>query len=124
VIRAKELRNGTYLPVTSGLWMQVFLQPEKERPDPKKQVGPESRVDLDGTLIFITEPGQYRVAGVQHSPSEELSNLSFNWWETEALSIKAGEVLQLSDAVFAPWMQWASPAKGSTISIKEDSRIS
>jgi hypothetical protein len=125
VVRVKELRNGTFLPVTSGLWMQIVLQPAKERPDPKKKLDRlEARVDLDGMLIFVATPGPYRVGEVQHSPGEALSMLSFDWWEHKEFSVKAGEVLALADAVFAPFMQWSSPAQGSTVRIKEDPRIS
>jgi hypothetical protein len=123
VIRVKRLREGTFIPVTSGFDLKILLEPAEEVPDPLKYPGgPWAEVDLDGTMLFVTTPGRYRGAGYENNPNEELKKLCFVW-EYKAVDLKPGQALRLADAVFAPWVQWSTPVEGSEVSLGEDRKI-
>jgi hypothetical protein len=132
VLRVKELRGEIFVPVTRDFGMRIFLTPAAEKPDPirasdgsllyKDPAGPSAEVDLDGTMLFVWPPGSYRAAGFENSPKGDLKKLYFTW-NYRDVDVKAGGVLLLSDAVFAPRIQWVSP-EGSELSLKEDSAVS
>src|SRR5436190_302007 len=124
VVRVKQLREGTFWPVTRGFGMKILLEPVNQNPDPRKEAdGPHAEVDLDGTLLFVVSPGHYRGVGYQRFPGAEFRDLSFAW-EYKDVDVQSGGVLLLSDGIVAPWMEWAGPAEGSEVSLKADLGIS
>jgi hypothetical protein len=124
VVRVRELRDGSFLPVTHGFSLRILLEDAREVPDPLVTPdGPRADVDLDGTLLYVKSPGVYRGVGFSDEADERLKKLCFTW-EYKDLALNPGGVVILSDALFAPWLRWTSPAEGGLVSIKEDPRIS
>lgn len=121
VVQVRQLRAGRIEPVKKGFNLKILLDPAEiasvEAPD-----GPHAEVDADGTLLFVAAPGRYRGRGYHRSQGEGLLDLSFVW-EYKDLVLIAGDVIHLPDAVFAPWMEWATPEEGGELSLKADSVI-
>ena len=123
VIRVKELRDGAFLPVTQGFRLKIYLEDSREEPDPLRNPdGPSASVDLDGTLLFVKSPGVFRGSGYSDDADGRLKDLCFRW-EYKDLALNPGGVLLLPEASFAPWISWAAPAEGTTLSLKEEPRI-
>jgi len=123
VIRVKEKRGGTLLPVTKDFAMQLCLEPADKEHDPQKNTdGPRAAVDLDGTLLFVVMPGRYRGNGYYSFTEGDLDKL-YLLWEYKDVDLKPGQALLLADALFAPRIEWSTPG-GVSLSRKADPRIS
>jgi hypothetical protein len=121
VVRAKERRDGTLVPVTREFSLEIFLEPADKEPDPRKDPDAiRAAVDLDGTLLFVTTPGRYRGCGYRSSGDLEKLHLV---WEYKDVDLKPGQALLLADALLAPRMLWSTPA-GTALSRKGDPRVS
>jgi hypothetical protein len=120
VVRVRELRDGSFRPVTSGVTLTVVLQVVGVGPDPvKKPDELRAEVDLDGTILFVVSPGRYRSLSHLVFRNEDLKNLCFVW-NFKGVEATAGQSLQLSDALLAPFVEWTVPANGETVSILEN----
>jgi hypothetical protein len=123
VVRVKERRGGTLLPVTKDFALQLCLEPADKEPDPKKESsGPRAAVDLDGTLLFVLMPGRYRGDGYLTFTDGELDKLHF-LWEYKDVELKPGQALLLADALFVPRIEWSTPG-GAALPRKADAKIS
>jgi hypothetical protein len=123
VIRVRELRDGSFRPVTSGVTLTMSLQAAGGMPNPQKKPDElRAEVDLDGTILFVVSPGQYRVVAHGAFRNETLKNLCFVW-RLKQVEATAGQWLQGSDALLAPFVEWTVPANGETISIRENRNL-
>src|SRR6185295_7960864 len=65
VVRAFELKQGSFLPVRKGFSLKIVLEPEESQTG--RSDGPHSNGDADGTLLFVLTPGRYRGRGYERS---------------------------------------------------------
>lgn len=124
VVRVNELRDGEIRPVTEGLRMRMMVEDAATEPDPLK-IPPtiEANVDAGGALLFVIDRGKYRGVGFHNFLDQRLKQLSFIW-EYKNFDADLTGVVWLADALFAPWMEWITPAAGSTFDLKDKLMVS